>query len=56
MIEILEQKFVSGCKNLFQNTHIAVMHYSVWLLIIWKEQMHMKLVLPNNPSYGGNRP
>ena len=36
MTEILEQKFVSGCKSPFQNAYIAVMHYGVWLLIFWK--------------------
>ena len=33
MMEIIEQKIVSGCKNPFWNTYIAVMHYGVWLLI-----------------------
>ena len=36
MMEIVEQKIVSGCKNPFWNTYIAVMHYGVWLLIFWK--------------------
>ncbi len=36
VMKILEQKFVSGRKNPFQNAYMAVMHYGVWLLIFWK--------------------
>ncbi len=36
MTEIVEQKIVSGCKNPFRTFYIAVMHYSVWLLIFLK--------------------
>ena len=36
MTEIIEQKTVPCCKNLFQIRYIAVMHYGVWLLIFWK--------------------
>ena len=51
MTEIVEQKIVSGCKNLFRTFYIAVMHYGVWLLIfLRKEQMQMKLVLAEKPS------
>ena len=33
LMEIQEQKIVSGCKNSFRTFYIAVMHYGVWLLI-----------------------
>lgn len=36
LMEIQEQKIVSGCKNPFRTFYIAVMHYGVWLLIFAK--------------------
>ena len=36
LMEIQEQKIVSGCKNPFRTFYIAVMLYGVWLLIFAK--------------------
>ena len=33
LMEIQEQKIVSGCKNPFRTFYIAVMHYGVWGLL-----------------------
>ena len=51
LMEIQEQKIVSGCKNPSWTFYIAVMHSTVCgCLFLWKEQMQMKLVLAEKPS------